>query len=777
MRRWLPIAIAALLAAPRAATAQDDGEDPDAPVLEHVARVVEVVREPGGETAADVVVEAWGLPGGPLVRRTGQDGTVRFDDMPREGIVFVARAEGHVCGWHEPGRWWWMMPEEDTDPDGDGVTRMRLELRPGSEVTGRVLTADGAPLPDAEVVAYEHPHGTDVWYLDGAPLWTARTDANGAFRTRSGWHVAADGPLAESVSARVVASAKGRIHEETGILPRDAGHQDPLLFRLRPASTIRGVVTDRDGSAVPRAVVHAYPSDHPLWTRDGGARRTNARQLTVRADRDGRYELAEAYPGTPYRLFAERLVATDDHWSGEEPVARSHVAAVEAPAHGADAATADLRVLGLGSLRVRIAPDAGGDAENTRIEVLPPEGARPWAHAYDFDEDGEHEVEDADPGTWIVTADASGWMPARLEVGVAPGETTAVEIRLVRGASISGVVQDAQGTPVGDAVVYAYALDPARPDRYLDGYEQTRTDGEGRFTVRGLRPGATALSVRCGEMRSYDRAVVRAPAEDVVLRISSDAVLRVRVRAPGDDPAPARARVTVTIRSGDSTGAQQQEEIALVDGAGDVSGLIPGRATVAVEVPGYAPTTRTVVLQGGLLNEPPVFVLEPGVSLRGRVVDGAGAPVAGARVVPWGNAERAAFAAVDGTFELEHLASGMLELAASARGMAERFVPVGVTELRPPVEIVLTPGALVHGTVRSPSGGDAYVASLDFVPADSAEGTTSRWRVPVEDGAFRLQLPPGRYRCEWASLRERPDEPAVIEVAEGDDVTLDLIRD
>ena len=81
-----------------------------------LTRIVEVVS--ANAPVEGAVVEAWGLPGGPVRKRTGKDGVARFETMPRKGVVYVARKSGFACGWHEPGRWWWTMPEEDDDPTG-----------------------------------------------------------------------------------------------------------------------------------------------------------------------------------------------------------------------------------------------------------------------------------------------------------------------------------------------------------------------------------------------------------------------------------------------------------------------------------------------------------------------------------------------------------------------------------------------------------------------------------------------------------------------------------
>lgn len=159
------------------ALAQEKAEAP-------LTRIVEVVHDANDAPVAGATVEAWGLPGGTVEKRTGADGIVRFENMPRKGVVFVARKPGYCCDWHEPGAWSWAPPPEDRDPDGDGITRTRLALEAGTVVQGHVRAKDGeTPIAGAVVEAREVAHATDLRTLQGAPLWTAATDAEGRFRT------------------------------------------------------------------------------------------------------------------------------------------------------------------------------------------------------------------------------------------------------------------------------------------------------------------------------------------------------------------------------------------------------------------------------------------------------------------------------------------------------------------------------------------------------------------------------------------------------------------
>jgi len=738
-----------------------------------LTRVVEVVREADGAPVPGVAVEAWGLPGGTVAKRTGADGIARFENMPRKGIVFVARKPGFLCGWHEPGRWWWGPPIEDEDRDQDGITRIRLALVSGTVVDGRVLSKAGKPVAGAVVEAREVAHATDLWTLSGAPFWTATTDAEGRFRTTEHWPAAPKGGKAiggdKLVSAELVTRASGWISERAEIWPADAGKQPALTFELLPAVTIRGAVTGADGKPAAGALVHAYPPDFwafaPGQRNDRDTKATHPREMRVRADADGTFSFAEAYPGVRYRLFAEARAADPEGWR-DRVVARSPVGSA------VEGVLCQLRLRRLGSLRVRVAREAGGGADSLGFEFVPPHGARPWAYD-DEQDDGSVVVGEADPGRWTIEVGAFGWVDQRSVVELGEGENKTVPIRLSRGAAVEGVVVDNGGAPVKDARLLAYAIDPEDPDRLLDGYEQTRSDEKGRFRLTGLRAGPTSISVGTEGLRADGDTRVVAPAKGVRIVLQAPATVRFRLKSPDGAAAPERVRVTVTRLAGAYRGSQWQDTVDASNGSFEIEGRMPGPVWFAVEARGYAPFMTRLEIKPGVVNEPAPFALSRGLTLRGRVVDGGGSPVAGARLLAWGNEDTAAQTSRRGAFEIPHLASGPVELSVTAPGMAMALLTSRVAEGAEPLEIVLTPGGLVRGSLRDPEGRHTFVDSVDFFPAASRDDNVSRWRAAIADGVFSIRLPPGRYRCAYARAGVRRG-PTVFDVSEGGEVVLVL---
>lgn len=716
-----------------------------------ITRVVEVRDGPDGPPAADVVVEAWGLPGGTRTIRTGADGTARFESVPRRGVVFVARRPGSACAWHEPGQWAWVVPEEDRDPDGDGVTRIPLVLgKDGTAVEGRVLTPEGEPVGGAVVRAFVRPAGADLPVLRIAPLWTATADAEGRFRTTEHWPRRAAEPV-RSLEAVVVATAPARIRDERRIRARDAGRQKPLELRLAPAAEIRGTVVRSGGSPAAGAAVRAYRTE-------GGSREFT----DTRADESGAFSFSEIRPGTVYRVFAE-VGKTDE---------RSALSPPTLLAAAGETAVVELRTRRLGRLALRLLGENGAPPPAAaRVRFEPPKDARPWCH--DREDDGIFFVPAADAGEWTVTVDAPGYRRQNVPVALGEGEEREVEIRLDRGATVGGLVVDDGGKPVAGATIYVYPVDAEGrldPDA---GYEQAVAGPDGRFRIPGLPPGLVDVSAGHARLRADGSKRVEAPAEDVRLVLHAPGSIRFRLAVPEGAARPGRVRATVTLLSGSMRGAQLPYDLSpLPDGRYAIDGLLPGEVSLGVEAAGWAPYVARLRIPPGGVATPEPFALEEGLTLRGRVVDGEGRPVAGARVMAWGNEANAATTGGDGAFAIPHLAAGAVDLSARAEGKAEALFVATAAADASPLEIVLTPGGIVRGTIRDADGGDPPI-SLDFFPAAAADDHVSRWRAGAVDGAFSIRLPPGRYRCVHPRAGGAAG-PTEFEVEEGGEVVLEL---
>jgi len=723
-----------------------------------ITRVVRALGEDGAPLkGADV--DAYGLPGGTVTKTTGDDGTVRLADVPRKGVTFVARHPGFYCAWHEPGEWSWAPPPEDDDPDGDGVTTMTLTLVRGAALEGRVLALDdGTPVAGAQVEAREENEATDVRYLSAAPIWSVTTSDDGRFRTDR------NRPADEGeslVKVRVTARARGWISETLD------DRRPPVEFRLRRAALLRGLVLGPDGKPAPGVHVHAYPSDFGMFNT-GPPEDTRVdedehpRVLHVLTDEQGRYEMPELSPGVKFFVYAERVERTPgEEFLHGEAVARSDVAADIGVAKPGEEALCDLKLRTLSSLAVVVPPEAGDDGKEAALWLDGSPGTLP---RFDDEETAEGRTwHRLSPGHYVLHVDARGWAPFTRDVDVAEGTNVTLTAHLERGASIGGIVVDDRGTPVAGVSVYACAGGVTR---------DAVTDAAGLFQLTGLAPGPVDVGAACKDFIPPSYARMTAPASDVRINLVRAPRLSLRVEAPPGASLPPQLRVTVTPLAGRYAGMRDGRDLPSADLPAPLEGVEPGATDVTVDLPGHAPATIRVELHPGEAATVGPFAFEEGVALAGRVVDAKGRALAGTRVTPYENDDRAVTAGADGRFVLPHLRAGDVDLCVISDGFPEtRLVAATGAQL----DLVLRPGGVVRGAVKSKDGSRVYDRQLCIYDAAAPNGFLPHWHALVEKKPrFEIRLPAGRYR--FVPSRYEFDEGAVFfDVTEGGTTTVDLV--
>lgn len=757
------IVVVVALASLRAAADEDEvAKKPKSPLT----RVVRIVRAEDEAAFAGVHVQAYGLPGGTVTKRTGDDGTVRFEKVPRKGVTFVARHDGRYCGWHEPGRWWWSMPEEDDDPDGDGVTSMTLALVQGATCEGRVVAFDdGSPVPGAVVEAREEATATDVWYLADVPIWTATTGADGGFRTDQD-RPRGGGGESKYLVVRLTARAPGWISET---LDRKRA---PAKFRLRRAATLRGVVVGPDGKPAAGVDVNAYPSDFGAFSASPDDARhdenEHPRAQHVKTDERGRYEMPELPLGTKFFVYAERVVDPPDSVFPEHPAARSEVVPDVGVAKAGETAVCDLTMRALSSLAVVVAPDAGGDAEGIGLSLRGPPrtlprsddeelaGGRTWIHLF--------------PGRYVLHADARGWSPHEQTVDVPEGERVELTVRLGRGASVDGVVVDDLGSPVRGAAVYVYAMGPRAPGAERASRD-AKTDASGAFRVEGLPDGPVEIMVRGDNYVPLDDVRATAPSTGLRLVAVREPRIRLRVDPPPGGALPAKVWATVVDVAGRYAGMRDLRRIPPADFPALLDRVRPGPCDVVVDIPGFAPSTIRIDLPPGETVTVGPFAFEDGVVLSGTLTDASGRAVAGAKVVPYENDARAVTSDAHGAFVLPHLAQGTADLCVTAEGFPETRLAAASDA---PLAVVLRPGGVVRGVVRAKDGSRVEDRRLCIYDASASNGFVPHWHASLDkQRKFSIRLPAGRYR--FVPSRYEFDQGAVLfDVTEGGETSVEL---
>lgn len=364
-------------------------------------------------------------------------------------------------------------------------------------------------------------------------------------------------------------------------------------------------------------------------------------------------------------------------------------------------------------------------------------GGGPWGGGRDegvrTDADGRFELRALRPGQRTLSASAEGWRETETdELELLEGQRIEdLTIALERGLAIEGVVVwgDGRGPAAGAKVVAATRIErrafgSMSFSRVVDAGDG-ETDEDGRFALRGLDEGTYQLRASCADPATGDEAggeavLWRAEAEDVVapargveLRLAGPLVFAGRVVDDRGEPVTA---FELAVESTQDGGPEESQAFKSEDGTFTFARVGAGEWRVEVEADGHVqdqPATVTLPHDG----TPVELVLLRTASVRGRVLDTGGHPVADALVIvdggsgdgnPWrGSSGPETETDAEGRFLLEDQRPGGLALTAAADDWADSEVlPL---ELQPGQELAdatlfLRVGGRIEGVVVTPEG-------------------------------------------------------------------------
>ena len=371
----------------------------------------------------------------PAKVETGPDGRFRFDDL-RRGAKFELRVErqGYVPA--------------SVRVDVPAQEPLAIELKPGRTLAGRVTGVAGEPVRNAILALREKrefrlPEGLpkiDGWRHLGI------TDEEGEFR--------AEGVPPGTAELSIFASGY-RSSQPPGITVPEDRDVEGLEIALEKASVLEIRVLDSRGKPVDGAWIEVQPTDSPALERRG---RTDAEGRCLMDIEPGRYEVSAR--------------------SEEQGHARATLDAT------AGVTARDL-VLAKGvEVAGRVSDESGEPVPGASLSLRPVgKGAALTAHAA---ADGTFRFQSVGDGTFRLAGSAPDFAEtfAPAEVQVAGQEVRGLDLRLSRGATLTGKVLGLDPEELGSVLVLA-----VRPDQASLEPLRGRVDSQGRYRIEGLGSG------------------------------------------------------------------------------------------------------------------------------------------------------------------------------------------------------------------------------------------------------------------------------------------------
>lgn len=396
-----------------------------------------------------------------------------------------------------------------------------------------------------------------------------------------------------------------------------------------------------------------------------------------------------------------------------------------------------------GAIEGVVRNSSGAPVAGARVETEPNDRVPEWAAGAGTatatsDRNGRFRLTGLDRRPHSIAASARRYGRAGRE-NVLVGRR--VELFLVPGGSVSGVVVDADGRALPDVAVRLEGIQPRRSVP-----SARTTDAKGRFGFDGLIGGTYALVARHPRFGVALSPGIEVGSEEDVRR---DVILLPGVAVTGRLVDPDDLPVTGRIVVGEIAGEPAPRSVAdalgsdsAADGRFRIEGVPLGPGALSVTAPGFA--ARRVdfdarpVPPGTDVGD---VTMDPGLRLRGRVRARDGAPVSEAQLAghqrfgPGTSLRAQGTSDENGAFVLGGLKPGRVYLWVRARGLATHSseVEAGASDL----DLVLDPAGAIAGTVVDDRG--AAVPSFR-VGAESGnyQGDTQDEFSP-DDGRFLLE--------------------------------------
>lgn len=652
--------------------------------------------------------------------------------LPLGAPSVIAGEVVHVVGW-----------TSEAGPDGVLRSRERRSPVPGAVV--RVIAT--------------------AW--SGAVVDTAVADAEGRFRFTAlpNRHGLEPGNFIVSADAE-----GGRLHGREWV----GSGGEHVVVRVVRGTVVRGTVVDADGRAVRGAAVSLAAEQvggHVARMSGFGA-----------TDHLGRFEVFGPPGGESYVVEAEPpLLSTPGGITAVPWAARHRRAGRSAPFPiTKDTPSVDVGRVALGRagavlVRVRdgagaTVPDIGVTLERGRVVVPASDGAAYGGRVGP----STFAAVGLEGGPWTVRVRGRNVAPRTAPVEVVEGQDVTVDVVVTEGRRAKGTVLAADGQPLAGASIEV--LGPAEPPATGWVVVRNATSGaDGTFDLPLLPSGPLRLRVvGAGHGTADDGVELGDEVADV--RVATTRLGRARLTLVTADGRPLPATATVTFGDPSRPDRTTTIDVTIAGGVLVLEGAAAHAGEVAIDVEGYAPFARRVVVAPGEDVDLGRVVLTTGHRVVGRVTDGKGAAVAHARVVAAGGRLETTTDG-DGRYAFDGVPDGVVGVSVVAEGFEETSAKVAVHGGEARLDVVLARAAIVEGTVVGKDGGAAGGERLEFVRLDGDDGAGRGEVVALrtdDDGTFGVALPPGRYRVQAREPERTGDTLGEVEAERGVTRTLRL---
>jgi hypothetical protein len=585
------------------------------------------------------------------------------------------------------------------------------------------------------------------------------------------------------------------LHDRTskGVRPHRPGGK-PIVLEPRCGGALQGRVvlpTDLSPEGIPvrlSSVIRGIV---------GSSRRTDR---MVKTGPDGGFAFdALPVPG-PYEIqvLPEELAATS----------------LDAPSLVAGQVTElELHLSTGGSVEGRVVDDAGEAIAGATVSALvsAPRGRSDYGHREtETDEKGAFSLDHLPAETITIRADREGLLQSpmhHVEIGEKK-QVTGVELVLRRGGTIAGVLHWPDGEPaveLGVQVVFDAATrfgglgGTVGANRGADG--EANTDSSGRFEITGLGTGPFCLTAHArpdetswsGGGESGDRPWsvrvegIEPSGTPLELTLAPPTILHGRVTDP-EGAAVTRFTIHAVLLMQTNLGALAREQRDLdfddEEGRFELDDLESGPWDLYAVADGFG-VSPPIRLQLPAQAETPIEIgLAPAGTVSGLVSAPDGAPVGGAEIrideggPEWmpdasgGPKRPGATSRDDGTFEIEGLSSGTIQLFARASGFTRGpavTIDVEPGKLTTGIALELRRGGTLTGEIFGVGGkptGRAIVQLIsledfDVVHLQSDPDGTFLVR-HLDPGGWQVLVLPNQVRLEELSTREGESRGAMI---------------